>query len=500
MRKSLIVFILVSLLFYPMGSVFPSERVMGDYMIAGIQKRVSLDLEGASLVDVLKMLSQQTGLNFVSTEIVQERRLTLYIERVPLKEALDIIFKANNLTYDYFPEANVFVVKEMGKPHLELKTKIYRLKYARVAPSNMQKEVASTMGAGKGEEAGILKAVEKVLSDLGKVSEEPLTNALIITDVPSQFPMIEQVVFNLDVPVPRVMIEVEMLDVSKSEIDSLGVNWAEANLAKLDVTGARLTAFPFWGQLKNTTSFIGSDIESPSGFWEFDSLDGSNFAPSVFTMIGANLALDLLKTLTTARSLARPKILTLSNQTAEIRITTDEAIGIQQSTTDTGGTNFTIERTETGTRLRVTPQVNTETGEITLFVEAVVKEASASDFTLSSVFVAGDVKDPEERSAKSIVRLKNGDTLLVGGLIKQEETETEIKVPLFGDIPFVGRLFRHKDVTVSERELFIFITPHIVEDGPSFAGRTRFPSREQDSSGNRGDTVKIALDRYSPRR
>ncbi|HIE36506.1 MAG TPA: hypothetical protein EYP89_04645 [Candidatus Omnitrophica bacterium] len=209
MRYKFFIIILFFITFYI--SLYCQDNFYGNYLIAGVKKTVSLDLEEANLVDVLKMLSQQTGLNFISTEAVRDRKLTLYLEDIPLKEAINIIFKANNLTYDYYPEASIFVVKEMGKPSIELKTKVYYLKYARVKSSKIQREINTKIeeeGGRSGETTeteegkGIKEAVKKVLTEYGKVTEDPLTNSLIVVDVPSQFLIIDELIKKLDIPLP----------------------------------------------------------------------------------------------------------------------------------------------------------------------------------------------------------------------------------------------------------------------------------------------------------
>ncbi len=507
MRKIFLLVILFMLLFLAKG--FSQDNIYGDFLISSFDKKVSLDLESAQLVDVLKMLSQQIGLNFVSTEAVRDRSLTLYPEGVPLKEAMDIIFKANNLDYDFYPESNIFVVKEMGKPSIELKTKIYNLKYARIKSSKVETELKAKMKPEDEEdeedtgveEVGIKSAVQNVLSESGRVTEDPITNSLIVVDVPAQFPIIDEVVAMLDVPIPKVMIEVEMLDVSKRTIDSLGVNWPQA-IAALDMTlTQRATSFPFGDSRMGNNSGNDSTIlmgdATPSG-WSNVSWGTNHFGPTILTVVGAELVLNFLRTQTDTKFLARPKILTLSNQTAEIRITTDEAIGITKTESETGDITFDIDRAETGTKLRVTPQVDGSGGDITLFVEMVVKEAKDSGFAATSAsFITGDIKDPEERSATAIMRLKDGQTLFVGGLIKTEVSDTNTKVPILGDIPILGRLFRHKSKDVQERELLVFLTPHVIQEVEScITNKAKILPREQLNSVKK-ESVSVALDKFS---
>jgi type II secretory pathway component GspD/PulD (secretin) len=484
MRRSFL-FILFFILIF-IGSTFSQDNIYGDYLISTTHKTISLDLERANLVDVLKMLSQQTGLNFISTEAVRERKITLYMENVPLKEAMDTIFKANNLTYDYYPEANIFVVKEMGKPTIELKAKVYYLKYARVKSSRLEKEIKNKMteedseeetSTEEGTQDTIKSAVEKVLSEFGKVTEDPITNSLIVVDVPSQFPIIDEVINKLDIPLPRVMIEVEMLDVSKNLIDKLGFKFGTNSVDGLYATytgGSRTSVFPFPHRLAGTQK----------GSLTLGTLDLSSF--------GA--IMQFLTKDSSTKFLARPKILTLSNETAEVNLTVNEAIGVTTTTTEGGNTTQEVEREETGTKLRVTPQVNPYTKEITLFVEISNKETKESTLSISGL-TSGKLQNPEERGTRSVVRLKDGETLIIGGLIRREKENTVTKVPLLGDLPVIGKFFSFKDKNTQERELLVFLTPHIIKDKTHLA-KTKIFNREQADSLRR-ESIKVALEKFS---
>ena len=458
---------------------YTQDNIFGDFLMTDLEKKVSLDLEGANLLDVLKMLSQQTGLNFISTEAVKGRTLTLYMEEVPLKEAMDLIFKANNLAYDYYPESNIFIIKEMGKPSQEIKTKVYQLRYTRLASSKMQSEVNELLGKTSQEKdkSGIRAAIEGVLTKAGKVTEEPITNSLIVSDVPSQFPAIDSVIAKLDVPAPKVMIEVEMLDVSKTRVDKLGFNFSNGLYAKY-TGGSKTTTFPFPHRMANATESV----------LTLGTLDLTSF----------DVIMQFLRQDTTTKFLARPKILTLSNETAEVNLTVDEAIGLTtvvSSVSDT--TSNDIERKETGTKLRVTPQVNLENREVTLMVQMFNRESTDSGLQLSTL--SGDIKNVEERGTKSVVRLQDGETLFIGGLIREETSETRKKVPILGDIPVIGALFRYKErlgPDNQERELLLFITPHIIDDRPSFAREGRLVDREQAFNSSKEKAVRVALDSF----
>ena len=493
MRRFFIITLFIALC--PLGLSFSQDNPLGDYILSGSNKTISLDLKDANLVDVLKALSQQTGVNFISNEAVKKRTLTLYVNKVPLKRAMDIIFKANNLAYSYYPESNIFVVKEMGKPAIELKTKIYHLKYARVYSSRMEGEIqnkmvdtgsdSSSSGSSNSDsststtgDTGIKEAVMQSLSEFGKVTEDPVTNSLVVIDVPSQFPIIDKVVNGLDIPVPKVMIDVEMLDVSKHLVDQIGVKFTNGIYGEFK-GGAYDTAFPFPGRFLKSIQWS----SDPTRELTLGTLDLRSF----------QMMMQFLTTDTSTKILARPKILTVSNEIAEVNLTTNEAIGVI-STVTTEGTTESVERVETGTKLRVTPQVNPYTKEVTLFLEVFTKEAKPSGITLSSMS-KGSLMNPEERGTNSVVRLKDGQTVLIGGLMKQDNTNTITKVPLLGDIPILGRLFRYKSKDKEKRELMVFLTPHVINDTVHSAlGNTI--KREQANT-LKSQSVKIVLDKLS---
>jgi len=420
---------------------------------------ISMDFKDISLKDILKALSIQSGINFIASEAVRDRTVTLYLDNVPLEDALDKLFKANNLDYEREPGSNIIIVKDWGKPMVETVTKVFSLKHARVSSSNLQAEIDSATeeegeegGEGGGEEEeeeeGITEAVRNILSEHGKVIEDARTNSLIVTDIPSRMVVVEKLIKDLDVPTPQVMIEVEMLDVSKATIDKLGIKFDPNNpiLQMVFTGGSRGTNFPIRQLFGNNETAV-----TKAG----PTAGSMNFGATTFTAL-----LDFLRTQTDTKFLARPRILTLSNETAEIKITTDEAVGTITVTSGEGAgaqTTTEAERMETGVSLRVTPQVNSD-GYITLFVQPTVTEAATSD--LSSSF-----RDPEVRESKCTLKVKDGETIVVGGLIKTNYSQTITKWPFFGDLPLIGSFFRHRHKSKDkERELIVFITPHIVED------------------------------------
>jgi type IV pilus assembly protein PilQ len=468
-------------------------------------KKISMDFKDASLKDILKIFSQQSGLNFIASEEIIERQITLYLDQVPVEEALQHILTANNLTYELDSRSNIFVVKPLLRKTPELLTRIYHLRNASVRSSKLMKTIKidtvrddeedddDEEAAAETQNTGIVAAIRTVLSNIGNVIEDPRTNSLIITDIPSQFPFIERTIARLDVKVAQILIEVEMLDVSKTDADKLGIRYGDTPL--VFTGGARRFLYPFE---QNKILDQGRLLFSTSP-GNADSLD-SEFVPGQLNATGLSAALQFLKTRTDTRNLARPRILTLNNETAEIKIATSEAIGLQTATDASEGVatqTQQAERVETGVFLTVTPQANVETGEITMAIAPKVIQARAGATFNNQTF-----RDPEERGSRTVLRVKDGDTIIVGGLLRTDDTKTKTKIPILGDIPFLGAAFRHKDNSETERELIIFITPRIVKEDvqPVFSASNTELLREQDRPSSKIKAVETELGEFEKQR
>ena len=337
-----------------------------------------------------------------------------------------------SLTYELDPDSNIFVVKKLIKPDADVITKIYQLQYARVNASPINS--ASTVNLVG---SSLIDTLTSMLSSYGKLSEDSRTNSLIITDVPTQFEVIEQAIRELDVPIPQVVIEVEVIDTTKNLVDQLGFNWSQA-------AGLVTYTLPMH-------SFQSSGISGGS-------------SPLAMTLGGppaTTLTLSQIMNNSSTKVLARPKILTLSNEQAMIKIVGEDVIGIVRTEDeDANSVSVSAERTEIGVELLVTPSVNVQNGEITMVLEPKVSSAEDSGFTDQD----GNVfKNPKERSAKVTLVAKDNETIILGGLLRQDLSETKSKVPFLGDIPFLGTLFRYKNKTEDrDREMLVFITPRII--------------------------------------
>lgn len=433
-------------------------------------RTISMDLRNANLNDVLKMLSQQSGMNFIASSEVSSLTVNLYLDKVPVEEALERILTAHNLTYELQGNSNIFMVKRLNRPEVELITRVYPLTHATIPSSKINNTLSDFESAGGtsgigGSGEGIVSAIRGVLSENGNVIEYARTNSLVITDVPSQFGLIESTIKRLDVRVPQILIEVEMLDISKDTAELMGVKWGNTPIAFSGGSKRGFSPFDFDNILEDNIDQAARVPGAATDFIEDQDLGEANkrYTTSNLSFEGLGFLVQFLRTKSDTRSLARPRILTLNNETAEIRISTDEAIGVTSSVTgaDAGTEAVTeAERANTGVVLTVTPQANTDTREIVMAIEPKVIQA-----TPASGFVGADqFKNTEERGSKSILRVSDGDTIIIGGLLRADESDARTKVPFIGNIPVVGGAFRHKEKSVEERELIIFITPQILDE------------------------------------
>lgn len=448
---------------YPQDSTAQELTNIDEYLYPSSLeiKTISMDFKDAQLNDVLKILSQQSGMNFIASQEISGRTISIYLDQVPVEEAMERILSGNALTYELKPGSNIFVVRPLEKSAKHLITRVYRLKYATVKSSSLKKtlSVSQTTGgasfaSGSSADEGVAAAVKAILTPDGKIIEDSRTNSLIVTDIPIQFPRIEQTIARLDVRVPQILIEVEMLDISKTSADLLGAKFGDTPLT---FNGAeRDTLYPF-----DRNKAMANVGKSANQGFEFGAV-GDEYRVGTLSFAGLNLTLQFLRTQSDTKNLARPRILTLNNETAEISIKTDEAIGLASVTSSSQGTATTVaqaERVQTGVFLKVTPQADVDNGEITMAIEPRVIQARTGQTFGTSTF-----KDPEERGTKSTLRVLDGDTIILGGLLRTNVEETKTSVPLLGKLPILGAAFRHKDKSESQRELIIFITPHIIPE------------------------------------
>ena len=426
---------------------------------------ISMDVTEAYLEDVLKLLSRQAGMNFVASEAIREKKVTLYFDEVPISDALDTLLKANSLSITGHEGKNLFVVTESGAPEIPTITRVYPLRYARVVPT--VGEVAKTFGAGGslinetfkssgssgasaaggapgaapagGEQgAGILGIIKSLLTEHGSVVADARTNSLVVTDIPDRIRVIDETIAKLDIRPKQVYIEAEVLEVTLDTLRRIGIEYGTATGQVASYVGpVRTSYFPF------ATGLLDSATRTRT--------------LGTLSLADVSILLKLLATEKDVRFLARPRLLTLSSEVAEIRIVSEAVTGVTSSAqTQTGSITSAPERTTVGTILRVTPLVN-DTNFVTMVIEPevsrVIQSSSFSSFL-----------DPNRRIARTSVMVPNGGTAMIAGLISTENTDSARRLPGLGDIPLIGLPFKRTEMEKKNTEILLFITPHILQD------------------------------------
>ncbi len=467
--------------------------------------RISMEFQDANLKDVLKAFSQKTGINLVASADVADTPVTLYVEDVTPLDALDQLLRISDLAYERPSGSDIYLVKPREEAaELRTITRVYRLKYARVSESILAKAAAAfgattpfeasrglvtpgtggqsgggVASTGGGELVGLDVVLQGLLTEYGELIVDGRTNTLIVTDVPENFPRIEAALATLDVRTAQVMIDAEIVETTISKLKELGFTWGSTTGQLFAfTTPEHRTRFPFRELLNDETGKSAMTLGKVS----------------LGSSTSVTAALTALEQDSDTKILARPKILTLDNESAVIRLTADEAIGFQVTTGEaTTTTQSQPERATTGVVLVVTPQVNDD-GYITMLVEPSVTKALESN--LAAPTGQSTPRDPKTRSARALVRVRNGETLVIGGLIDRSEEETRRRTPVLSGIPFLGEVFKKTDVDDTATELIVFITPQILDEGQTTVtsiSTTAMGVREQEPVGARSDTIEASF-------
>jgi len=468
---------------------------------------ISMDVTQAYLEDVLKLLSKQAGMNFAASEAVKEKKVTLFFDQVPISDALDTLLRANGLAITYKERKNLFVVTQSGAPEIPTLTRIYQLKFARVVPTagevtktfgltgSLIKETFESSGSGgtgstsgtsgtsggsggtgTGEQTGgALRIIKSLLTEHGSVMADPRTNSLIVTDIPERIKVIDEAIAKIDIKPKQIYIEAEVLEVTLDTLRRLGIEYGTSTGQVATYVGpSRTTHFPFAEGLLDTatrTRTLGT-----------------------LSLSDVSALLKLLATEKDVRFLARPRLLTLSGEVAEIRIVSEAVTGVTSSSqTQTGTITTEPERTTVGTILRVTPMAN-DKDFVTMIIEPEVSRVIQS--TSFSSFL-----DPNRRVARTSVMVPNGSTAMIAGLISSENTDLSRRIPGLGDLPLIGLPFKRTEMEKKNTEILIFITPHIMEDDaagtkPKFAKeREQSPLSGKEEQALKGHRKRVLKER-----
>jgi general secretion pathway protein D len=458
------------------------------------ENKVSLNFKGADLIDVLRLLAEQNNLNIVAGESVTGE-VSVTLKQVDVGTALDAILKVNGYDWFIQKNVLVVksAEEDMGG---ELMTKVYKLEYVdataigvalmHVLSEKGEYQIFSPVGVGGMFSGGMGGGIGGMGGGMGgggfggggiggggfgggqqqagfsggfggglgaTVSPETgvaggrgggmgmgglgrfggtTADYLIITDVYTNFKIIDKVVKDLDVKVPLINIAIKFIETKLTSDERLGINWT----LRAQLSG------PYEQGVDQTNVVLnGLDLGS------VDNLKITSLSLPAFTSI-----LELLASDNDTRLIQEPQVTTLNNTMANVTISTTFPILVPQITEVLGTIPFRFEEEEIRITLNVQPRISKD-NYITMVIEATVQ---------ALVGMAGPNADQpitSERSTRAQIMVKDSETLLIGGLIFDQIIETETKVPFLGSVPLIGKLFTHTIQSTEQRELLIFITP-----------------------------------------
>lgn len=382
-------------------------------------QRISLNLQNVTLGSVLKVMTQKSGINFLIGSELVGQNINVYLEDVLVEDALAAILRANGLWYTRQKGTNIYVIMSSPEgPPVATSTEVFRTNYAD----------AVELGA----------TIQEVLTDLGSVVVDERTSSLVVSDIPENMATFRALIQELDTPTGQVLIEAKIVEFSDDSSRELGISWDASNPMD-DGSGASYNT-----TFNNTSDTEGLFQLSVGKFASFSDLKDITARISAMQKEGR------------AHVLARPQILTLDNREAVVEIVRNMALA-RKVTYREGGQESTVEPIfgQVGVSLKVTPHVNSE-NIVTLEVEPIVSSAQRS------AYFPDDAVDTKHRTARTTVMIPDGKTVVIGGLLRTDVVDTDFKVPLLGDIPLLGLLFRKSIRTETDTEIVLFLTPRIL--------------------------------------
>jgi type IV pilus assembly protein PilQ len=469
------------------------EEPVNDNMDQRLGRRISLDLRDMNIIDVLKFLAIKGDFNIVTNKNI-EGRVTLLLNGVTIRDCLQIILIANDLAYIqkgdiiYVMTAADYQSTYGKKFNDNTKVKIVYLKYARpnyvlTALQNIRSNIGKIVidedtgtvvmidtpeKLGEMEQAindmeyktetkviNLLYAKAETVANqlktrldakaVGSIQFDDRSNQIIVNALPERLAEIETIIKALDTKTKAVLLEARILQVTLNPGFDLGINWEQAfkksqnaSLRSLDFVGA----FPISSTLSGATNLT-------LGKMAWGNVNVDNFT----------VELKALKQVKATKLLANPRIMVINGQEAKIHIG-DTIPYVTSTTTGTGDTATTSESVNfinVGIQLLVTPLIN-ENGFITIKIKPEISSHTGDYVTPKGA----TIPIVNTTLVETAVIVKDGTTVVIGGLVKDDKTAVKKGFPVLMDAPIIGGLFRNQADVFSNSEIVIFITPHIV--------------------------------------
>ncbi|MDD5310170.1 MAG: secretin N-terminal domain-containing protein [Candidatus Omnitrophica bacterium] len=449
-------------------------------------KTVTLDVQNMNIDAVVKMIADQSGMNVaLSNNVIGT--VTVKLDNVSVIQALDSVLKANN--YLYSIENGIISVytyqdSEQQERFVNLETRVFTLGYTDVAdlkkvllsmktargrietneknnqvivtdtPEKVKeieialkeldqptetKEYKLLYSKAKDVEPKILQVIPK---EKGDVYIDERTNSITVRATPVILKNIDNFIGGWDSQHKQVLIESMILEVTLDEGTKLGIQWQQLSQLPVDSSG-KAAHHP---ALINTAAMFASGLPAagPAGFFKIGSLTADEY----------NIAIDALKSNANTEVLSSPRIVVIDNEKANILIGSSEPYAVATTDPITHLLVQDIKYVDVGVKLEVTPQIG-EDNYVTMKIHPEVS-------TARRVPEVDNVVAKDTTQADTVMMVRDGETIVLGGLIKNQKKLTVNKIPILGDLPLFGLLFRNKNYQDQKREVIVFVTPHIL--------------------------------------
>ncbi len=422
-------------------------------------EKLSLNFQNIEVRSLLQVIADFTNFNIVTSDSVSGA-VTLRLKDVPWDQALDIILQAKGLGMRksgnvlWIAPKDEIAAREKqeleSKASLEsletLRTQGFQMNYAKAA--DIATQLTST-GSGVG---GATSSNARILSERGSVISEPRTNQLFVTDIPSRLEQVQELITKLDIPIRQVMIEARIVEADDSFGKSLGVrlgggvrnfnvgsvngNQVQGNFGSTYgavSTGPTMTSQPFVSLPANPGNALAASYAL------------SLFSPNASRFL--SLEISALESDGKGRIVSSPRVVTADQVKALIEQGTEFPY---QTATSSGATAIAFRKANL--KLEVTPQITPE-GNIILDLD--INKDSRGESTPDGIAI-------NTKHVQTQVLVENGGTVVIGGIFEQTERDQVNKVPLLGDLPALGNLFKSRERIANKSELLIFITPRVL--------------------------------------
>jgi len=412
--------------------------ILGASACAGtpdLNANISLQFEDTPITTVLNMIAEQYDLNLVQSGRI-EGNISIKLDGVSLENCLRAILASNG--YNYYLSGNIIVVKPISMAVTgETVVKTVDLHY-----------ISPTAAASSAEGLLSPRGSIKIIADpdyKGSRTGTPVPSKIAVIDIPDAVAMVVDFIRQIDKPEPQIAIEVRIVETNLDTDTQTGFKWPTSIAARLH--GIQMDAPDGITTTGGNSEALGQ-IDLPDGKWDWGKLSVGELS----------VVLDFLEQSGNSKLISDPRITTLNNHPAEIKVTTIIPIQTINRFSEGGSVQdiVTFQDEEIGITLFVTPHIAKD-NRIILDVNPTVAE-------IVGYSGPADNRKPitSERSIHTRIAVKNEETAVLGGLLKEDKIESEQKVFFLGSIPIIGGLFRHKSVQTTTTDLMIMITPRIV--------------------------------------